>query len=73
MSVLFDLSSSTFVLLLLICTATHVRYFRPSLYTRESPELHKKLLYKCSVLGDRCSAAVAAGCVVMAMHVLFIS
>ena len=72
MSVLFSLQSTIFVLLLLICTATHVRYFRPSLYHRDSRELWKRFLYKCSVLGDRLSVVVAAGCVVMAMRILFI-
>lgn len=70
MTVLFDLESTIFVLLLLICTATHVRYFRPTLYNRASQELYLKFLYKCSVIGDRCSVLVAVGCVVMAIRVL---
>lgn len=70
MTVLFDLESTIFVLLLLICTATHIRYFRPTAYNRGSQELYFKFLYKCSVIGDRCSAFVAAACVVMALRVL---
>ena len=70
MSVLFDLQSTIFVLLLLICTATFIRYYRPSAFTRASEELHLKFMYKCSVIGDRCSPAVAVGCVVMALKVL---
>ena len=70
MSVLFDLHSTIFVVLLLVCTATYVRYYRPSAYTRASQELHLKFMYKCSVIGDRLSPAVAAGCVLMALKVL---
>ena len=70
MSVLFDLESTIFVILLVICTATHVRYFRPSMYCRSSQELYLKFLYKCSVIGDRCSPFVAGACVIMALRVL---
>jgi hypothetical protein len=70
MTVLFDLESTILVLILVICTATHVRYHRPTAFSRASQELHLKFLYKCSVIGDRCSAAVAIGCVVMALKVL---
>ena len=72
MSVLFSLQSTIYVLLLLICTATHIRYFRPSLYHRQSRELWKKFLYKCSVIGDRLSPVVAVGCVLVAFRILFI-
>ena len=70
MSVLFSLPSAIFVLLLIICTATHVRAYRPTLYTRSSPEMWKSFLYKCSVVGDRLSPWVAATCALHAFYLL---
>ncbi len=71
MSAFFHFESTIFVLLLLICTATYLRQYRPTLFHRDHTELHKKFLYKCSVLGDRLSPYVAAGCVVVAFRILF--
>lgn len=71
MSAILSFESTIFVLLLLVCTATYLRQYRPSLFHRDSVELHKKFLYKCSVVGDRMSPWVAFGCLVMAIRVLF--
>ena len=70
MSIFFDLQTAIFVLLLCICTATHVRVFRPTWFTRESPEMYKSFLYKCWVVGDRLSPWVAGMCVVQACYIL---
>jgi hypothetical protein len=71
MSAIFSFESTLFVLLLLICTATYVRQYRPSLFHRESTELWRQTLYKFSVIGDRLSPWVAAGCIIMGLRVLF--
>ncbi|CUG92880.1 GPI-anchored surface protein, putative [Bodo saltans] len=72
MSAILSFESTVFVLLLLVCTATYLRQYRPTLFHRDHTELHKKFLYKCSVVGDRLSPWVALGCFVMAIRVLFV-
>jgi hypothetical protein len=54
-----------------VCTATFLRQYRPTLFHRDSSELHWAFLYRCSVIGDRLSPLVAAACVVVALRVLF--
>ena len=71
MSALFNFESTLFVLLLIICTSTYVRQYRPSLYHRDSGDLSKQFLYKCSVIGDRLSPVVSVGCIIMGLRVLF--
>ncbi|EPY31087.1 protein kish-A [Strigomonas culicis] len=72
MSVLFDFETVVYILVLLICSATYIRQYRPTLFHRDSQELYKKCLYKCSVVGDRLSLWVAAVCVILAFRVLFV-
>lgn len=72
MSALFSFESTLVVVLLAICTATFLREKYPSLYHRDSQELHYKFLYKCSVIGDRLSPWVAIACVIMAVRIIFI-
>ena len=71
MTVLFNFESTLYVIVLTICTATFVRSYYPSLFTRQSQELHKKCLYKCSVIGERCSPLIALVCVWMALRFIF--
>ena len=71
MSALFSFESTVFMLLLVVCTATFLRQYRPTLFHRDSSELHWAFLYRCSVIGDRLSPLVAAACVVVALRVLF--
>lgn len=70
MSAIFSFESIIFVLLLTICTATFARQYRPSLFHRESEEVHKKFLYKCSVVGDRLSPYVAIALLIVAFRTL---
>ncbi|AYU82821.1 Protein of unknown function (DUF1242) [Leishmania donovani] len=72
MSALFDFETVLYVLLLIVCTATYLRQFRPTLYHRDSFELYKKFLYKCSVVGDRLSPWVSICCLVLAFRVIFV-
>lgn len=71
MSVLFDIETILYILLLAICTATYLRQFRPTLFHRDSSELYKKFLYKCSVVGDRLSLWVSIACLCLAFKFLF--
>lgn len=73
MSIFLDLNSAIFILLLIICSATHIREFRPTWFTRDSPEMYNSFLYKCSVIGNRLSPWVAALCVAQAFYILFMS
>ncbi|CBH15430.1 Protein of unknown function (DUF1242), putative [Trypanosoma equiperdum] len=72
MSVFFDIEAAAYVLLLIICTATYLRQYSPTLFHRDHTELHRKFLYKCSVVGDRLSLWVATGCIVVAVRMLFV-
>ncbi|CAD2214664.1 hypothetical protein AGDE_03399 [Angomonas deanei] len=73
MSVLFNVESLIYVLVLLICTATYVRQYRPTLFHRDSVEFYKKFLYKCSVVGDRLSLWVSVLCIILAFRILFVN
>ena len=72
MSALFNFETVLYVLLLIVCSATYLRQFRPTLYHRDSAELYKKFLYKCSVVGDRLSPWVSICCLVLAFRVVFV-
>ncbi|PBJ69512.1 hypothetical protein BCY84_19585 [Trypanosoma cruzi cruzi] len=72
MSAFFDFETIAYALLLVICTATYLRQYRPTLFHRDHNELYRKFLYKCSVIGDRLSLWVALGCFVIAMRMLFV-
>lgn len=71
MAAIFSFESTVYVIILIICTATFTRQFRPSLFHRESPEAYKRILYKCSVIGDRCSPAVSLVCFLIGLRTLF--
>lgn len=70
MAIFFDLQALIFVVVLGICTTTYLRSYYPSLATRSSQELHKKCIYKLSVIGERCSPLVAVICLWMALWTL---
>ena len=70
MSALLNFKSFLVVILLFICTATHLRVQRPSLF-REKKSGIMGLIYKGSVIGTRLSPWVSIGCIAMAVNVLF--
>ncbi|CCW64777.1 unnamed protein product [Phytomonas sp. EM1] len=72
MSAFFDFETILYILLLTICTATYLRQYSPTLFHRDSYELYKKFLYKCSVVGDRLSPWVSICCLILAMKIIFI-
>lgn len=77
-SALFDFTSLLTVILLFICTCAYVRAltFKPN---SDAPTILDRakhgflsFAWKCARIGERLSPWVAAGCAVMAFHVLFI-
>lgn len=72
MSALFNFQSLLTVLLLLICTCAYVRSLWPSLVDRKKTGL-VGTFWKCARVGERLSPYVAACCVAMAIHTLFIA
>eukprot|EP00934_Nitzschia_sp_Nitz4_P008971 Nitzschia sp. Nitz4//scaffold26_size159584//680//1091//NITZ4_002459-RA/size159584-processed-gene-0.214-mRNA-1//-1//CDS//3329544986//8961//frame0 len=82
MSAIFDFSSVLMLLLLMICTCTYLRELRPTIFDGGKPRdeslpAHKEraglggFCWKLSRIGERLSPAVGAGCMVMAVYVLF--
>jgi len=70
MSAILSFEGTLYVLLLTICTATYVRQYRPSLFHRDSTEMSRQFLYKCSVVGDRLSPYISVACVLFGLRVL---
>ena len=72
MSALFNFQSLLTVILLLICTCAYVRSLWPSLLDRRKTG-PLGTFWKCARIGERLSPYVAIGCIMMALHSLFIS
>ena len=72
MSAIFNFQSLLSVLLLLVCTCAYIRSLWPSLLDRNKTGL-RGTFWKFARIGERLSPWVAAACVLMAVHTLFIS
>ena len=72
MSAIFNFQSLLTVILLLICTCAYVRGLWPSLLDKNKTG-PLGTFWKFARIGERLSPYVAAACVVMAVHTLFIS
>lgn len=77
-SALFDFTSLLTVLLLLICTCAYLRAltFKPNSEVPTMLDYAKhgvgSVFWKAARVGERLSPWIAAGCVIMAFHTLFI-
>ena len=72
MSAFFDFQSLLTVILLLICTCAYMRSLWSSLLDRQKTG-PLGTFWKCARIGERLSPYVAIGCIMMALHSLFIS
>jgi len=72
MSAIFNFQALLTVILLLVCTCAYVRGLWPSLVDRNKTGL-LGTFWKCARVGERLSPWVAAACLAMAVHTLFIS
>ena len=81
MSALFDFSSLLVVILLFICGATFTRSLYPTIFDSKqnvqggNKKEHSGLIglcWKASRIGERVSPYVAAACLLMAFHILFL-
>lgn len=84
MSALFDFPSLLTVILLFICTAAFTRSMYPTIFDSAPVQDQdgnvvagkhhglRGLAWKASRVGERLSPYVAACCVVMAIHILFV-
>jgi len=72
MSALFNFQSLLTVLLLCICTCAYIRSFWPSILDRNKTGLLGSF-WKLARVGERLSPWVAASCLAMAVHTLFIA
>ena len=72
MSAFFDFQSLLTVILLLVCTCAYMRSLWSSLLDRQKTG-PLGTFWKCARIGERLSPYVAIGCILMALHTLFIS
>jgi len=72
MSAIFHFQSMLTVLLLMICSCAYLRSLWPSLLDRNKKGF-LGTFWKFARIGERLSPYVAACCVAMAFHTLFIS
>ena len=71
MSALFNFQSLLIVVMLVICTCSYVRAYRPS-WLDSYKEGFMGVFRRCAVIGDRLSPYVAIGCVLLAASTLFL-
>jgi hypothetical protein len=72
MSALFNFQSLLTVILLCICTCAYIRSFWPGILDRNKIGLLGSF-WKLARIGERLSPWVAASCLAMALHALFIA
>lgn len=71
-SALFDISSLLVCICLYICTCTYITSMRKELFSKTSESSFMRVCWKASRVGKRLSPYVSAGCVIMAVHLIFI-